>query len=124
MRQATLSTLILATTLIAASCGLSDKERTTILQAQKAKNDSVRIAEIRAVKDEETYKASLRDSLSSYTSLLTRQQRSLAEFKARLNSGEAQLTPNKTVELTSLEFAVQHSQDQISQLRRQLSHPN
>lgn len=124
MRQATLSTLILATTLIAASCGLSDKERTTILQAQKAKNDSVRIAEIRAVKDEETYKASLRDSLSSYTSLLTRQQRSLAEFKARLNSGEAQLTPNKTVELTSLEFAVQHSQDQISQLRRQLSHSN
>lgn len=122
MRPIILSILIVAIALIATSCGPSASQRTAMLQAQKAKNDSLRIAELKAVKDEEAYKASLRDSLIAYNDLLTRQQKSLAQLRANTLASNDQMSPTKTVELTNLRFAIQHSQDQISQLKRQLSH--
>jgi len=111
-----------AAALLATSCSLSASEKTALLQAQKAKNDSVRIAGLKALKEEDAYKASLRDSLTAYNDLLTHQQRSLAQMRATSLASNDQMSPTRTVELTNLRFAIQHSQDQISQLKRQLSH--
>jgi len=123
MKQSILVMLIAAVaTLLATSCGPSASEKIALLQAQKAKNDSVRIAELKALKEEDAYKASLRDSLTAYSDLLTRQQKSLAQLRANSLASNDQLSPTKIVELTNLRFAIQHSQDQISQLRYQLSH--
>jgi hypothetical protein len=111
---------LFATTLLAAACGPNTSEKTAMLLVQKAKSDSIRTIEIRATKDEQAYQASLRDSLTVYNDLLTRQQKTLTLLQAAINSGDGQMTQTRTLELTNLRFAVQHSQDQISLIRRQL----
>ena len=119
MKTTFLAALFIAT-LLAAACGPRTSEKTAMLQVQKAKNDSLRIAEIKATRDAQAYQASLRDSLTVYNDLLTRQQKALTQFQAAINNGDAQITQTKTVELTNLRFAVQHSQDEISLIKRQL----
>jgi hypothetical protein len=115
-------TLLTAATLLAASCGLSEKEKIAIVQAQKAKSDSLHVAEIKALKDEETYRASLRDSLTKYTTLLTRQQTALTRLRSQMQqTGEGPKLESLKLEQINLQFAIQHSTDQISQLQRGLS---
>jgi len=109
-----------ATTLLVAACGRSTTQTTAMLEAQKAKNDSIHIAEIKATQDAQAYQASLRDSLTAYNNLLTHQQKALNQLQSAVNSGETQMTQDRTLELTNLRFAVQHSQDQISLIKRQL----
>jgi hypothetical protein len=113
--------LLTAVTLFAASCGLSEKEKTAFLQAKKAKNDSLHIAEIQALQEEESYRATLRDSLTAYTNLLTRQQNALAKLRleTQATSQESKLESLK-LEHINLQFALQHSTDQIAQLQSQL----
>lgn len=111
---------LFATTLLAAACGPSASEKTAMLLVQKAKSDSIRTTEIKAIQDEQAYQASLRDSLTVYNDLLTRQQKALTQLETAINSGDIEMNQTRTLELTNLRFAVQHSQDQISLIKRQL----
>lgn len=142
MRSMILSTLS-AATLLAVSCGPTEKEKETILQAQKAKEDSVRIAEVRAIRDEEAYKATLRDSLAAYNALLPGRQAALVQIRAdiyaandRLNQLKATLSSREhetlireqeskiqclIVQQTDLQSAIDHYKNEIAKIRRTLS---
>lgn len=84
-----------ATILFATSCGLSEKEKTELLQAQQAKDDSIRTAEIKQVKDEDALKSALGDSLSRYKNLLDLQQNTLIQLRANLYTANDEMTQVK-----------------------------
>jgi hypothetical protein len=73
-----------AALLLAASCGLNQDEKTSLLQAQQAKDDSIRVAQINHVKKTEALKSALGDSLAFYNALLSRLQNSLILNKTSL----------------------------------------
>jgi hypothetical protein len=84
-----------ATILLATSCGLSEKEKTALLQAQQAKDDSIRTAEIKQVKDDDALKSALGNSLSAYNNLLNRQQNALVQLRANLYTANDEMTQVK-----------------------------
>jgi hypothetical protein len=138
--------LALSTTiLLATSCGLRDKEKTAILQAQQAKDDSLRVAEIKQVKDQDAMRSALRDSLSTYTSLLDRQQSAMVQLRTTLYTANDDMSQIKAfhfgrlpkdreaqvqnqelkiqsliLEQTKLQTSIQHSTEEISQLKSEL----
>lgn len=130
-----------ATILLLASCGLSEKERTAFLQAQKAKDDSARMADIQRLKDAETFRSALSDSLAAYSTLVAHQQESLTRLRAVIYTANDELTELKqspqaretqvrkqeqkiqslVVEQISLQASLEHNQAQITQIRSQLT---
>jgi hypothetical protein len=102
-----------ATILLASSCGLSDKEKTALLQAQQAKDDSLRVAEIKQVKDEEATKSALSDSLSAYNDLLLRQQNALVQLRTEIYTANDEMTQIKGFHFGRM------PQDRENQIRNQ-----
>jgi hypothetical protein len=138
MRTIALCAFVLSLT----SCGLSEQERTAVLQAQKAKDDSIRMADLQRLKDAATFRSALSDSLSAYTTLLAHQQEALTRLRAVIYAANDELTrireshPGQTskaqekqeqkvqsllVEQISLQAALEHSQAAIAQIRSQLT---
>jgi hypothetical protein len=88
--------MALATTMmLATSCGVSEKEKTALLQAQQAKDDSIRLAQIQQVKEEETERSALRDSLSSNTAFLAREQNALVQLRTAIYMANDEMTQIK-----------------------------
>jgi len=144
MKPITLFTSILLLTscgLVLSSCGLSEKERTALLEVQKAKDDSIRMAEIQRLKDAEQFRSTLSDSLAAYTALLTRQQKDLAQLRTAIYAANDELSEIKQshsdqtpqvqkqemkiqsmlVQQISLQSSVEHLQSEITQIRSQLA---
>ena len=134
-----------ATILLATSCGLRDKEKTAILQAQQAKDDSLRVAQIKQVKDQDALRSALRDSLSTYTTLLDRQQNAMVQLRTTLYTAnddmaqikafhlgrlpkdrEAQVQSQELkiqsliLEQTKLQTSIQNSTEEIAQLKSEM----
>jgi energy-converting hydrogenase Eha subunit H len=84
--------LSVAAAFIAISCGLSQNQKTALLDAQKAKDDSIRIAAIGQVKKTEALKSSLGDSINFYVELLNRQQNSLILNKTAVFTANDEMT--------------------------------
>jgi hypothetical protein len=134
-----------ATILLATSCGLGDKEKTAILQAQQAKDDSLRVAQIKQVKDQDALRSALRDSLSAYTILLDRQQSAMVQLRTTLYTANDDMTQIKAfhlgrlpkdreaqvknqelkiqfliLEQSKLQTSIQHSTEEIAQLKSEM----
>jgi len=134
-----------ATILLATSCGLRDKEKTAILQAQQAKDDSLRVAQIKQVKDQDALRSALRDSLSAYTTLLDRQQNAMVQLRTSLYTANDDMTQIKAfhlgrlpqdreaqvknqelkiqsliLEQSKLQTSIQHSTEEIVQLKSEM----
>ncbi|HEX3934269.1 MAG TPA: hypothetical protein VHW43_06290, partial [Puia sp.] len=92
----------LATILLATSCGLSQKEKIDLLQAQQAKDDSIRVAQIKQVKDDEAQRTVLGDSLSAYNALLARQQSALVQLRTAIYTANDEMTQIKAFHLGRL----------------------
>jgi hypothetical protein len=88
-------TALSAILFLASSCGLTDKEKTAFLQAQQAKDDSIRIAQIKQVKEEEFQKAALGDSLATFKNLLTRQQNDLILLRTNIYAANDEMAQIK-----------------------------
>jgi hypothetical protein len=135
-----------ATILLTTSCGISDKEKTALLQAQQAKDDSIRVAQIKQVKDEETLKSALGDSLSAYNNLLLRQQNALIQLRTDIYTANDEMTQIKSFHFgrmpqdkeiqirnqelkiqslimtqTNLVSAIEHSTETIKAIRNELA---
>jgi hypothetical protein len=106
---AALSAVLLSVT----SCGLSEKEKTALLQAQQAKDDSIRVSQIKQVKDEEALKSALGDSLSAYNDLLGRQQNALVLLRTNIYTANDEMTQIKAFHLGRM------PQDKENQIRAQ-----
>jgi hypothetical protein len=88
-----LITLVSATAVfLAASCGMNQNEKTSLLKAQKAKDDSTRVAQINYVKKVESLKSALGDSLAFYINLLSRQQNGLILINTALYTANDDMT--------------------------------
>jgi hypothetical protein len=88
-----LVTLLFATGIVlAASCGLNQKDKTALIIAQQAKDDSIRMADINEIKKTEALKAALNDSLTFHTALLNRQQNALVLNKTSLYTANDEMT--------------------------------
>lgn len=128
-----------------ASCGLSQKEKIAIQQAQAAKDDSVRLADVRQVQEEAALKVALKDSLSGYNALLIRQQTALVQLRATIYTANDEMTQIKgfhfgrspqdreaqirnqelkiqslLLQQANLQSAIQQTTEQITQLRSAL----
>jgi hypothetical protein len=133
-------TVLFASLLLLASCGPGEKERIAQLQAQKVKEDSVRIAEIQRLKDAEAFRSALNDSLTAYNTLVTQQQNALAQLRTAIYAANDELSqiressPGRDqvqrqelkiqsliVQQITLQSAMQHSQAEIKQIRSQLT---
>ena len=134
-------TTLLIAILLLASCGPSEKEKIALLQAQKAKDDSTRIAEIQRLKDAEVFRSALSDSLSAYNTLLARQQKDLAQLRTAIYAANDELSEIKQshpdqapqvqkqelkiqsmlVQQISLQSSAEHLQSEIAQIRSQLA---
>ncbi len=112
MKPITLAALS-AVLVLATSCGLSEKDKTTLLQAQQAKDDSIRVAQIKQVKDEQALKSALGDSLSAYNDLLERQQRSLVLLRTNIYTANDEMTQIKAFHFGRM------PQDKENQIRAQ-----
>jgi hypothetical protein len=135
-----------ATILFTAACGLSTKEKIAIQQAQQAKDDSIRLAQINQVQYEAALQAALKDSLSSYTALLARQQTALIQVRTAIYTANDEMTQIKGFHLgrlpqdrenqiqnqelkiqtlllqqTNLQTAMQQTLDQITRLKSALT---
>ena len=124
---------------------LLENQKTAQLQAQKAKDDSIRIAQIRQIKETEILKSSLEDSLASYKSLLGRQQNALIQLRTSIYTANDDMTQVKAFHLgrlpqtremevrnqeikiqslimqqSSLQEDVQHSMNKISQISAEI----
>lgn len=102
-----------AITILATSCGISDKEKTALLQAQQAKDDSIRVAQIKQVKDEEALRSALGDSLSVYNNLLGRQQNALIQLRTEIYTANDEMTQIKSFHFGRM------PQDKENQIRNQ-----
>lgn len=88
-----LVTLISAVAIVlAASCGINQKDKTALIVAQQAKDDSIRIADIDQLKKTEALKVSLNDSLTFYTALLNKQQNALFLNRTSLYTANDEMT--------------------------------
>jgi hypothetical protein len=122
-----------------------ENQKTAQLQAQRAKDDSIRIAQIRQIKETEILKSSLEDSLASYKSLLGRQQNLLIQLRTTIYTANDDMTQIKAFHLgrlpqtremevrnqelkiqslimqqSSLQEDVQHSTNKISQISAEI----
>jgi hypothetical protein len=113
LMKLTILTALSATILLATSCGISDKEKTALLQAQQAKDDSIRVAQIKQVKDEEALKSALGDSLSAYNNLLLRQQNALIQLRTEIYTANDEMTQIKSFHFGRM------PQDKENQIRNQ-----
>ncbi len=96
-------TLISAAAFVwAASCGLNQKDKTALLIAQQAKDDSIRMEDIDQLKKTEVLKASLNDSLTFYTDLLNRQQNALVLNKTSIYTANDEMTQIQSFHLGRL----------------------
>jgi hypothetical protein len=127
--------------LLLAACGLSEKEKTALLQVQKAKEDSIRTAEIQRLKDAAQYRSSLSDSLSAYNTLVARQQKDLAQLRTAIYAAKDALSELQQshsdqspqvqrqemkiqallVQQISLQASLEHNQAEMTQIRSQLT---
>jgi hypothetical protein len=133
-------TLLFASLLLLASCGLSEREKMAQLQAQKVRNDSIRIADVQRLKDAEAFRSALNDSLTAYNTLVTQQQNALNQLRATIYAANAELSQIKEfrsgqgqvqkqelkiqsliVQQITLQSAMQHSQAEIKQILSQLA---
>jgi hypothetical protein len=137
---------LLATIILSTSCGLSEKEKVALLQAQQAKDDSIRAAQIKQVKDEDAQRTALGDSLSAYNALLTRQQSALVQLRTAIYTANDEMTQIKAfhlgrlpkdqetqvqnqelkiqsliLEQSNLQTAMQHSFQEIAQIKTELA---
>ena len=87
--------ILSATMLLAASCGLSEKDKIALLQAQQAKDDSIRVAQIKQVKDEDALKSALSDSLSACTRLFNLQQNAMIQLRTSIYTANDEMTQIK-----------------------------
>ena len=141
-----LITLVSATAVfLAFSCGLSQDQKTSLLKAQKAKDDSIRVAQVDQVKETESLRSALGDSLVFYTALLSRQQNGLILNKTNLFTANDEMTQIKVFHMgrtpemreqqisdqelkiqtllsqqTLLEVAIQQNTDKISAFKTRL----
>jgi hypothetical protein len=136
----------LATILLTTSCGLSQKEKNDLLQAQQAKDDSICVAQIKQVKDENAQRSALGDSLSAYNTLLAHQQSALVQLRTTIYTANDEMTQIKAfhlgrlpkdretqvqnqelkiqsliLEQSNLQTAMQHSLQEISQIKSELA---
>ena len=136
---------LIAVVIVASGYCLLENQKTAQLQAQKAKDDSIRIAQIRQIKETEILKSSLEDSLASYKSLLGRQQNALIQLRTSIYTANDDMTQVKAFHLgrlpqtremevrnqeikiqslimqqSSLQEDVQHSMNKISQLSAEI----
>jgi hypothetical protein len=134
-----------AATMLAAACGLNEKEKISLVQTQQAQDDSIRVAEINQVKKTAALKSALQDSLAFYTAFLERQQNMLIQSRASLYTANDEMTQIRTfhlgrlpqtrdaqvrdqevkiqtlaLEQSNLQTAIQHNIDGISQLKAEL----
>ncbi|HEV3324072.1 MAG TPA: hypothetical protein VG052_00655 [Puia sp.] len=134
-----------AATILAAACGLNEKEKISLLQGQQAKDDSIRVAEVNPVKKSQALKSALQDSLAFYNALLERQQNMLIQSRAALYTANDEMTQIKAfhlgrlpqtrdtqvrdqevklqtiaLEQSKLRTAIQHNTDGISRLKSEL----
>jgi chromosome segregation ATPase len=127
--------------LLLTSCGLGEKEKTARLQEQKAKDDSLHIAELQRLKEAESFRSALNDSLSAYTAQLTHQQHDLAQLRTAIYAANDELSEIKQshpdqapqvqrqemkiqsmlVQQISLQSSAEHLQAEITQIRSQLA---
>ncbi|MBS1604610.1 MAG: hypothetical protein JST42_18235 [Bacteroidetes bacterium] len=132
---------LFAPLLILASCGLSEKEKTALLQEQKAKDDSTRTAELQRLKDAQQFRSALSDSLTAYNTLVARQQKDLAQLRATIYAAKDALSGIKQshsdqssqvqqqeqkiqsllVQQISLQASLEHNQAEITRIRSQLT---
>ena len=136
---------LIAVVIVASGYCLLENQKTAQLQAQKAKDDSIRIAQIRQIKETEILKSSLEDSLASYKSLLGRQQNALIQLRTSIYTANDDMTQVKAFHLgrlpqtremevrnqeikiqslimqqSSLQEDVQHSMNKISQISAEI----
>jgi hypothetical protein len=104
---------ISATLFLVTSCGISDKEKTALLQAQQAKDDSIRVAQIKQVKDDEVLRSALNDSLSANNNLLSRQQNALIQLRTDIYTANDEMTKIKAFHFGRM------PQDRENQVRNQ-----
>jgi hypothetical protein len=102
-----------ATTLFATSCGLSEREKTALLQTQQVKDDSIRVARIKQVKDAEAQKAALDNSLETYKNVLARQQNDLIQLRTNIYTANDEMTQIKAFHFGRM------PQDRDNQIRNQ-----
>lgn len=137
--------ILLVAVVSLASCGLSEKEKTALLQAQKAREDSIRTADIPRLKDVQAQRSALSDSLASYNALLTRQQKGLIQLRSAIYNANDELvqikkfrsgrTPDEQetqvhnqemkiqsllVKQITLQSEMEHNQSEIAQIKAQL----
>jgi hypothetical protein len=112
MKSITLAALS-AALLFATSCGLSEKDKTALIQAQQAKDDSIRVAQIKQVKDAEALKSALGDSLSACNDLLGRQQNALVLLRTNIYTANDEMTQIKAFHFGRM------PQDKENQIRSQ-----
>ena len=138
--------MALAATMTLAACGISEKEKTALLQAQQAKDDSTRLAQIQQVKAEDTERSALRDSLSSNTTFLTREQNAMVQLRTCIYMANDEMTQIKAfhfgrlpkdrdaqiqnqevkiqtllLQQSNLQTAIQHTTVAIAQLKTALA---
>lgn len=131
-----------ATLILCTSCGLTEKEKIALLQAQQAKDDSIRIAQINQVKNQEAQKAALGDSLAAYKNLLTGQQNDLIQLRTNIYTANDEMTQIKAFHFgrmpkdrddqirnqelkiqsllmaqTNLQVAIQHTAEKINAIK-------
>jgi hypothetical protein len=129
----------------ATSCGLSEKEKTEILQAQQTKDDSIRVAEIQKVKDEDALRSAFSDSITNYNNILVRQQNALVQLRTSIYMANDEMTQIKAFHLgrlpqdketqinsqelkiqtlvlqqSNLQTAIQHTVESIARLKSEL----
>jgi hypothetical protein len=84
-----------------------------MLQTQRAKDDSIRVAQIKQVKDEEALKTALGDSLSASNSLFVRQQNALVQLRTEIYTANDEMTQIKGFHFGRM------PQDRENQIRNQ-----
>lgn len=99
--------------MLAASCGLSEKEKIALLQAQKAHDESLSLAKIQQVKDEETLRSSLRDSITSNSAILVREQNAMVQLRTTIYMANEEMTQIKGFHFGRL------PQDRAAQIQNQ-----
>jgi len=134
--------IVFVSMLLLASCGSNEKEKIAQLQAQKAKDDSIRTADIQRLKDAELFRSALRDSLTAYTTLLTQQQNALTRLRTAIYTANDEMDQIKEarsgrsskevrnqelkiqsllVEQISLQASLEHCQVAINEIKSQLA---
>lgn len=102
MKPITISVFLLATTILASSCGLNEKEKAALIQRQKGIDDSIHLAELDKAKEIQKAKMALSDSLAYYSTLISQQKNALAHNRASLYTANDQMTQIKSFQLGRL----------------------